>query len=66
MQTVVGQCLDLSTASDDKVDFTHYRLDRYKAIVKWKTAFYSFYLLVASAMYMVISDKIAKHTSLNK
>lgn len=26
---------------------------RYKAIVKYKTAFYSFYLPVAAAMYMV-------------
>lgn len=28
-------------------------LPRYKSIVKYKTAFYSFYLPVAAAMYMV-------------
>lgn len=43
----------MMTASDDKIDFTNYTLDKYNAIVKWKTAFYSFYLPVASAMYMV-------------
>ena len=36
---------------------TIYNLDfiqrRYKAIVKWKTGYYSFYLPVALAMYMV-------------
>ena len=40
-------------APTDHVDFTHYTLDGYRAIVKWKTAFYSFYLPVALAMYMV-------------
>ncbi|ELU07394.1 hypothetical protein CAPTEDRAFT_223258 [Capitella teleta] len=57
LQTVIGQNLDLITAPTDRVDFTNYTMDRYKAIVKWKTAFYSFYLPVACAMYMVgISD----------
>lgn len=32
---------------------------RYKAIVKYKTAYYSFYLPVALAMYMVRIQKIA-------
>ena len=27
-------------------------MDRYKAIVKWKTAYYSFYLPVACALHM--------------
>lgn len=53
LQTVIGQNLDLITAPTDRVDFTNYTMDRYKAIVKWKTAFYSFYLPVACAMYMV-------------
>ena len=39
--------------SDGKVDFTKYTMETYSAIVKWKTAFYSFYLPVALAMYMV-------------
>ncbi|KAK6191276.1 hypothetical protein SNE40_003007 [Patella caerulea] len=58
LQTVIGQCLDLTTAPPQgNVDFTNFTLDRYSAIVKWKTAFYSFYLPVAIAMYMAgISD----------
>ena len=35
------------------VDFTNFTEETYAAIVKWKTAFYSFYLPVALAMYMV-------------
>ena len=53
LQTVMGQNLDLITAPTDHVDFSKYTMQRYKAIVKWKTAFYSFYLPVACAMYMV-------------
>ena len=54
LQTIIGQCLDMRAApGDGRVDFTHYTLPKYKAIVKWKTAFYSFYLPVASAMYLV-------------
>lgn len=37
---------------------------RYKAIVKYKTAFYSFYLPVAAAMYMV-SVSLSAHDSRN-
>ncbi|XP_076450051.1 farnesyl pyrophosphate synthase-like [Babylonia areolata] len=64
MQTVVGQCLDLTTAPPEgKVDFTKFTEETYAAIVKWKTAFYSFYLPVALAMYMAgISDE-ASHSS---
>lgn len=54
MQTVRGQCLDLITApSGGKVDFRDFTEDRYNTIVKWKTSYYSFYLPVAIAMYMV-------------
>ncbi|XP_071495745.1 farnesyl pyrophosphate synthase-like [Diadema antillarum] len=56
-QTVVGQALDLITSPDTDRDLNRFTQQRYDAIVKWKTAFYSFYLPVASAMYMVgISD----------
>lgn len=34
---------------------------RYKAIVKYKTAFYSFYLPVAAAMYIVSVFKLYTH-----
>lgn len=53
LQTITGQNLDLVTAPTDHVDFSLYTMKRYKAIVKYKTAFYSFYLPVACAMYMV-------------
>ncbi len=53
MQTITGQCLDMRAAPTSGVDFTHYTITKYNAIVKWKTAFYSFYLPVACAMYLV-------------
>lgn len=58
--TITGQCLDMTVSPPaGTVDFTNYTLDKYNAIVKWKTAFYSFYLPVAAAMYMAgISDDI--------
>ena len=56
MQTITGQCLDMRAAPASGVDFTHYTITKYNAIVKWKTAFYSFYLPVACAMYLV-SDR---------
>lgn len=34
---------------------------RYKAIVKYKTAYYSFYLPVASAMYLVSVFELYMH-----
>lgn len=49
-QTETGQTLDLITKPGE--NFSNFTLDRYKAIVKWKTAFYSFYLPVAAAMYL--------------
>jgi farnesyl diphosphate synthase len=63
-QTVTGQTLDLITAPTDHVDFTNFTLERYEAIVKYKTAFYSFYLPVASAMYMngIIDETLYNNT----
>jgi Geranylgeranyl pyrophosphate synthase len=49
----MGQSLDLSTAND----LSKFTMDRYEAIVKYKTAFYSFQLPVALAMHMV-SDSV--------
>jgi len=51
-QTELGQMLDLITAPEHDVDLTKFSLDRYKCIVKYKTAFYSFYLPVAMGMMM--------------
>lgn len=61
MQTITGQCLDMKTAPEDHVDFSSYTLDRYKAIVKYKTAFYSFYLPVAAAMFMAGIEDEGSH-----
>ncbi|RDD43531.1 Farnesyl pyrophosphate synthase [Trichoplax sp. H2] len=49
--TEVGQTLDLITAPS-YVDFSRFSIERYRAIVKYKTAIYSFYLPVALAMTM--------------
>jgi len=49
MITTIGQSLDVQTAGKDITSFT---MDRYKAIVEHKTAFYTFYLPVALAMHM--------------
>jgi len=49
-QTELGQLLDLT--QPPRGDFTAFTLDNYKKIVRYKTAFYSFYLPVALAMLM--------------
>ncbi|KAK6191277.1 hypothetical protein SNE40_003008 [Patella caerulea] len=56
--TVIGECLDLVTSRPQStVDLSSFTLDRYNTIVRWKTAFYSFYLPVAMGMYMAgVSD----------
>ncbi len=53
-QTELGQLLDMSTESPEtgKMDFSRFSLERYKLIVKYKTAFYSFYLPVASGLIL--------------
>jgi len=52
-QTEVGQLLDLtSNLPGGKVDLSLFTLPNYKLIVKYKTAFYSFYLPVAIAMLL--------------
>lgn len=60
MQTVIGQTLDLTNSvppsshlTNNPFDFTNYTEIVYNSIVKWKTAYYSFYLPVASALYLV-------------
>lgn len=49
-QTELGQLLDLT--QPPRGDFSAFTLDNYKKIVKYKTAYYSFYLPVALAMLM--------------
>ncbi|KAF2402664.1 ERG20 farnesyl diphosphate synthase [Trichodelitschia bisporula] len=50
-QTELGQTCDLLTAPEDKVDLDNFSLDKYTFIVIYKTAYYSFYLPVALALY---------------
>lgn len=52
LQTECGQLLDLITAPEDKVNLANFSLEKYQFIVIYKTAYYSFYLPVALAMYM--------------
>ncbi|XP_036906461.1 farnesyl pyrophosphate synthase isoform X2 [Sturnira hondurensis] len=65
-QTEIGQALDLTTAPKGSVDLGRYTEKRYKSIVKYKTAFYSFYLPVAAAMYMAGIDGEKEHASAKK
>nr|AKH49589.1 farnesyl pyrophosphate synthase [Rhizosolenia setigera] len=53
-QTECGQLLDLTSQPKDAktADLSRFTIERYRKIVKYKTAFYSFYLPVASAMLM--------------
>uniref|UniRef100_F6XNM7 Farnesyl pyrophosphate synthase n=1 Tax=Callithrix jacchus TaxID=9483 RepID=F6XNM7_CALJA len=65
-QTEIGQTLDLITAPQDNVDLDRFTEKRYKSIVKYKTAFYSFYLPVAAAMYMAGIDGEKEHANAKK
>lgn len=50
-QTELGQLLDLTSQPlNGKIDVNRFTLSRYEGIVKYKTAFYSFYLPVALGM----------------
>lgn len=50
-QTEIGQLCDLLTAPEDKVDLNNFSMSKYQFIVTYKTAYYSFYLPVALALY---------------
>jgi farnesyl diphosphate synthase len=61
-KTEFGQLLDLTSQPHDgaQMDLTRFTEERYRNIVKYKTAFYSFYLPVALAMILSeIKDKEA-------
>ncbi|XP_006804929.1 farnesyl pyrophosphate synthase isoform X1 [Neolamprologus brichardi] len=62
-QTELGQALDLMTAPPRQIDLNRFTIERYKAIVKYKTAFYSFYLPVAAAMYMAGINSEEEHSN---
>ncbi|KAL0600833.1 Farnesyl pyrophosphate synthase [Plecturocebus cupreus] len=65
-QTEIWQILDLITAPQGNVDLGRFTEKRYKSIVKDKTAFYSFYLPVAVAMYMAGIDGKKEHANAKK
>ncbi|CAA9962829.1 hypothetical protein CFE70_006255 [Pyrenophora teres f. teres 0-1] len=50
-QTECGQLCDLITAPEDDVDLDKFSLEKFTFIVIYKTAYYSFYLPVALALY---------------
>ncbi|PMD21516.1 farnesyl diphosphate synthase [Hyaloscypha hepaticicola] len=50
-QTEIGQLCDLLTAPEDKIDLDNFSMSKYQFIVIYKTAYYSFYLPVALALY---------------
>lgn len=49
-QTEFGQLLDLTSQDESVIDLTKFTLERYQKIVKYKTAYYTFYLPVAIGM----------------
>ncbi|CAL8133523.1 unnamed protein product [Orchesella dallaii] len=51
-KTVLGQCLDIQTGRNMQLE--EYTMERYEAIVKYKTSFYTFYLPMKLAA--IISD----------
>eukprot|EP00243_Klebsormidium_subtile_P001154 TRINITY_DN1198_c0_g1_i2.p1 TRINITY_DN1198_c0_g1~~TRINITY_DN1198_c0_g1_i2.p1 ORF type:complete len:366 (-),score=98.98 TRINITY_DN1198_c0_g1_i2:213-1310(-) len=51
-QTACGQQLDLITTPEGTVDLSKYTMSTYLKIVQYKTAYYSFYLPVACALYL--------------
>lgn len=52
-QTEVGQLTDLLTAPEDKVNLDSFSMEKYRFIVVYKTAYYSFYLPVALALHQL-------------
>uniref|UniRef100_A0A2K5QM75 Farnesyl pyrophosphate synthase n=1 Tax=Cebus imitator TaxID=2715852 RepID=A0A2K5QM75_CEBIM len=65
-QTEIGQTLDLITTPQGNVDLGRFTEKRYKSIVKYKTVFHSFYLPVATAMYMAGIDGEKEHANTKK
>ncbi|KAF9917642.1 Farnesyl pyrophosphate synthetase [Lobosporangium transversale] len=59
-QTELGQLCDLITAPEDNVDLTKFSIEKHAFIVRYKTAYYSFYLPVALGMHMAgVKDETA-------
>lgn len=52
-QTELGQLCDLLTAPEDKVNLDNFSMEKYRFIVIYKTAYYSFYLPIALALHQL-------------
>jgi len=52
-QTEIGQLCDLLTAPEDVVNLDNFSMEKYRFIVIYKTAYYSFYLPVALALHLL-------------
>ncbi|XP_078490381.1 farnesyl pyrophosphate synthase-like [Ciona intestinalis] len=63
LNTLMGQSLDMEASEQPTVDFTLFTETKHAAIIKYKTAFYSFYLPVATAFYMAGIDDEKCHTA---
>jgi farnesyl diphosphate synthase len=53
-QTELGQLIDMITAPEGDVNLANFSLEKHRLIVLFKTAYYSFYLPVASAMHLCL------------
>jgi farnesyl diphosphate synthase len=65
-QTELGQLLDLTSQPPPAVapvDLDRFTLERYQSIVKYKTAYYSFYLPVAAA-FLLAGGRLAEPATL--
>ena len=65
-QTELGQLLDLTSLRPGRLDFDSYTLERYNQIVKYKTAFYSFYMPVVLALVLHTGKLDAEMLSVTK
>lgn len=52
-KTEIGQLCDLITAPEDRVNFEDFSFEKYRFIVEFKTAYYSFFLPAALSLYFL-------------
>jgi farnesyl diphosphate synthase len=62
-KTELGQLCDLLTAPEETVNLDNFSMEKYRFIVIYKTAYYSFYLPVALALHML---QVATPTTLKQ
>lgn len=52
LKTIMGQSLDIMTSNNKKPNLDLFTMKHYNSLVKYKTAYYTFLLPMALAMYM--------------